>query len=42
VPEYWDDDWYDRDYCTIIQTDDGYYLYNEAYPQTQIAISVSL
>jgi hypothetical protein len=42
VPEYWRDDWYDRDYITIVEMDDGYYLLNEAYPQAQIAISVQL
>jgi hypothetical protein len=42
VPEYWDNDWYDTDYCTVVQSDDGYYLVNDAYPQAQISISVAL
>ena len=42
VPEYWDNDWYDTDYCTVVQSDDGYYLVNDAYPQSQISISVAL
>jgi hypothetical protein len=42
VPEYWDNDWYDRDYVTIVETEDGYYLLNDAYPDAQLAISVQL
>jgi len=42
VPEYWDDYWYDTDYVTVIYAQDGYYLMNEAYPDAQIAISVTI
>ena len=42
VPEYWDYDWYDRDYVTIVESDGGYYLLNEAYPDALLAISINL
>jgi hypothetical protein len=42
VPEYWDDDWYDVDYCTIVELDDGYYLVNDSYPDVLLAVSVQL
>jgi hypothetical protein len=42
VPEYWDSEWYDTDYVTIIQSEDGYYLLNEAYPDAALAIDVHL
>ena len=42
VPEYWRNDWYDTDYVTIVELEDGYYLLNEAYPDALLAISVQL
>jgi hypothetical protein len=42
VPEYWGNDWYDTDYVTIIESEDGYYLLDEAYPEAMLAISVQL
>jgi hypothetical protein len=42
VPEYWGGDWYDTDYVTVVQNEDGYYLLNEAYPDAALAISVQL
>jgi hypothetical protein len=42
VPEYWGDDWYDTDYVTIVESEDGYYLLDEAYPDAQVAISIQL
>lgn len=42
VPEYWGNDWYDTDYCSVVESDGGYYLMNEAYPRTQISVSIRL
>ena len=42
VPEYWGDDWYDTDYCTVVSSEDGYYLVDEAYPDVQLAVSIRL
>jgi hypothetical protein len=42
VPEYWGDDWYDSDYVTIVQQDDGYYLLDETHPDALVAISVQI
>ena len=42
VPEYWGDDWYDTDYVTVVESEDGYYLLDEAYPDVQVAISIQL
>ena len=42
VPEYWGNDWYDTDYVTVVESDGGYYLMNEAYPRNQISISFRL
>jgi hypothetical protein len=43
VPEYWGPDWYDTDYVTIVQLDDGgYYLLDESYPDVLLAVSVQL
>jgi hypothetical protein len=39
-PEYWSDDWYDRDEVYIAYLDDGYYLYDRRYPGDRIAVSV--
>ncbi len=42
VPEYWGNDWYDTDYVTVIESQGGYYLLSEEYPDVQLAISVHL
>jgi len=42
VPECWGDDWYDSDYVTIVQQDDGYYLLDETHPDALVAISVQI
>jgi hypothetical protein len=42
VPEYWGNDWYDTDNVTVIESQDGYYLLDEAYPDAQLAISVQI
>lgn len=43
VPEYWGPDWYDTDYVTIVQLDDGgYYLLDESYPDVLLAVNVQL
>jgi hypothetical protein len=39
-PEYWSDDWYDRDEVYIVYHDDGYYLYDRRYPGDRIAVNV--
>jgi hypothetical protein len=39
-PEYWSDDWYDRDDVYVESLGDGYYLYNRRYPGDRIAVSV--
>jgi len=33
--------WYESDDVYLEQTDDGYYLYNRAYQDTPIAVTVS-
>jgi len=40
-PEYWAETWYDSD-DVYIDYDEGYYLYNRAYPQVRLAITISL
>jgi hypothetical protein len=42
LPEYWSDDWYDTDYVTIVESEDGYYLMDESYPNDMLSISVQL
>jgi hypothetical protein len=39
-PEYWSDDWYDRDDVSIEYFGDGYYMYNRRYPGDRIAVNV--
>jgi hypothetical protein len=39
-PEYWSDNWYEKDDVYIIYSDDGYYLYNRRHPDVGITISV--
>ena len=41
-PEYWGNDWYDNDDVYVMYVDNGYYLFNRRYPQTGIAISISI
>ena len=41
-PEYWSDDWYDTDDVYVDYSGDGYYLYDQRYPNDRIAISVSV
>jgi len=41
-PEYWGDDWYDNDDVYVVYVDDGYYLYNNRYPNVGIAINISM
>ncbi len=41
-PEYWGNDWYDTDDVYVMYVDNGYYLFNRRYPQTGIAISISI
>jgi hypothetical protein len=38
-PEYWSNDWYDRDDVYVDYNDEGYYLYNRRYPRDRISIS---
>jgi hypothetical protein len=38
-PEYWANDWYDRDDVYVDYYGDGYYLFNRRYPNDRIAIS---
>jgi hypothetical protein len=40
-PQDWDPNWYDAD-DLYIDYDNGYYLYNRAYPQERLAITVVL
>ena len=42
VPEYWGYDWYDTDYVTIVEMEDGYYLLDESYPEARIAVMVRM
>jgi hypothetical protein len=41
-PEYWADNWYERDDCYVTYVDDGYYLTNARYPGVRIAVSFTL
>ncbi|HWY23022.1 MAG TPA: hypothetical protein VNX26_17490 [Candidatus Acidoferrum sp.] len=41
-PEYWGDDWYDNDDVYVVYVDNGYYLYNNRYPNVGIAINISM
>ena len=41
-PEYWGNDWYDTDDVYVTYVDNGYYLFNRRYPETGIAISISM
>ena len=41
-PEYWGNDWYDNDDVYVGYVDNGYYLFNRRYPQTGIAVSISM
>ena len=41
-PEYWADDWFERDDCYVIYDDDGYYLTNVRHPRVRIAVSFTL
>jgi hypothetical protein len=41
-PEYWGDDWYEKDAVYINYVDDGYYLFDDKYPSAGIAVSISL
>ena len=38
-PEYWSNDWYDRDDVYVDYYTYGYYLYNRRYPGDRISIS---
>jgi hypothetical protein len=40
-PEYWSDNWYDFDDVYVVY-DNGYYLYNRAYAQVKLAITIVL
>jgi hypothetical protein len=40
IPEYWADDWYQRDDVYVDYSDDGYYLYNSAYPRDRVAVAI--
>jgi hypothetical protein len=41
-PEYWASDWYDTDDVYVVYIDNGYYMFNHRYPNTGIAIRISL
>lgn len=41
-PEYWGNDWYDNDDVYVTYADNGYYLYNQRYPNVGIAIRISM
>jgi hypothetical protein len=41
-PDYWGNNWYERDNVYIVYQNDGYYMYNQRYPSVGIAISVSM
>ena len=40
-PEYWGNDWYDNDDVYVAYVDNGYYLYNNRYPNVGIAVNIS-
>ena len=39
-PEYWEENWYEKDDVYIDHSNDGYYLYNPKHPKDRIAVSV--
>lgn len=41
-PQYWGDNWYDRDDVYVMYVDNGYYLFNRRYPRMGIAINISM
>jgi hypothetical protein len=41
-PQYWSNNWYEKDDVYIDYSGDGYYMYNRRYPRDRIAISVYL
>jgi len=41
-PEYWANDWYDTDEVYVTYIDNGYYLFNQRYPDVGISISISM
>jgi hypothetical protein len=41
-PGYWANDWYDTDDVYVTYVDNGYYLFDRRYPNTGIAISISM
>jgi hypothetical protein len=41
-PSYWSNNWYQTDDVYVVYANNGYYMYNQRYPEVGIAISVSL
>lgn len=41
-PEYWGNNWYDKDEVYVVYADNGYYMYNRRYPTVGIAINISM
>jgi hypothetical protein len=41
-PDYWASDWYDTDDVYVLYVDNGYYLFNQRYPNVGIAVSISM
>lgn len=41
-PQNWSNDWYDNDDVYIAYRDDGYYMFNRAYPGVGVAVSISM
>jgi hypothetical protein len=40
-PDYWGNDWYDTDDVYVAYVDNGYYLYDNRYPNVGIAVIIS-
>ena len=41
-PSYWASNWYETEDVYIVYANNGYYMYNQRYPDVAIAISVSM
>jgi hypothetical protein len=41
-PSYWASNWYETQDVYIVYVNNGYYMYNQRYPDVGIAINVSL
>jgi hypothetical protein len=41
-PEYWASNWYDTDDVYVVYVNNGYYLFNQRYPNVGLAVNISM